>query len=135
MYSTAPPAEATASLPHCKNEVDAVENEEADSGSAVDEKVADPASTLPSTPASPVSPPQSRASILKQLYYNPQTLTILQTPVHLTCQICGKAFHSTSSKTKHMKKHGQQQMCPFCGQRFARCDNLARHVRNVHPAL
>jgi hypothetical protein len=74
---------------------------------------------------------------VSQHFLNIHTNTVRAScsPVHLTCQLCFKAFRSTSSKSKHMKNHGPQQLCSVCGLSFPRKDYLARHIRTLHNLL
>jgi hypothetical protein len=71
---------------------------------------------------------------VSQHFFNLHTNTVRSSssPVHLTCQVCFKTFQSTSTKSKHMKSHNPQEVCGICGLRYARKDNLARHIRIMH---
>ncbi|XP_058453671.1 zinc finger protein 28-like [Malaya genurostris] len=49
------------------------------------------------------------------------------------CTVCDKRFSSPTILTSHMKCHvPKQYQCPECGDKFARGENLKRHIRYRH---
>ncbi|CAG7832027.1 unnamed protein product [Allacma fusca] len=66
---------------------------------------------------------------------NPLALVV---KVSLKCQVCGKTFRNTDSKSKHMEGHKSEEdkpKCPICGVRASRKDNLKRHIKNQHNLM
>ncbi|XP_061429775.1 putative transcription factor Ovo-like 1 isoform X2 [Lethenteron reissneri] len=50
---------------------------------------------------------------------------------HLSCHLCGKAFHLVRMLNRHMKCHSdiKKHVCNFCGKGFNDTFDLKRHVR------
>uniref|UniRef100_A0A1Q3F0N8 C2h2-type zn-finger protein n=1 Tax=Culex tarsalis TaxID=7177 RepID=A0A1Q3F0N8_CULTA len=49
------------------------------------------------------------------------------------CTVCDKRFSSTTILNVHMKCHAPKQYaCSECGEKFARNENLKRHIRHRH---
>ncbi|XP_021703660.1 zinc finger protein 569 [Aedes aegypti] len=49
------------------------------------------------------------------------------------CELCDKRFTSKTILNSHMKCHfPKQHQCPDCGEKFARGENLKRHIRHRH---
>ncbi|XP_055632578.1 zinc finger protein Xfin-like [Toxorhynchites rutilus septentrionalis] len=49
------------------------------------------------------------------------------------CCVCGKSFSSQTILNSHMKCHvPKQYQCNECGEKFARGENLKRHIRHRH---
>lgn len=51
------------------------------------------------------------------------------TPVHLTCQVCGRLFANTAMKTFHLQTHSGRLQCGACNASFIYQSGLRRHQR------
>ncbi|CAL8091793.1 unnamed protein product [Calicophoron daubneyi] len=50
------------------------------------------------------------------------------------CRVCGLAFKTAGTLSRHRKIHGQQKLfeCSICGIKFTRGSNLKRHMGRLH---
>ncbi|CAG7828531.1 unnamed protein product [Allacma fusca] len=67
----------------------------------------------------------------------PNPLAVVE-KVSLNCQVCGKTFKNTDSKSKHMQGHKSEEhgpKCPICGVRASRKDNLKGNIAKQHNLI
>ena len=54
------------------------------------------------------------------------------TPHHLTCEICGKVFETTSAKAHHLKSHAGPFVCTMCHKSYKYMPGLDKNRRQTN---
>ena len=51
----------------------------------------------------------------------------------LQCQVCGKAYQTSTGLSLHMEMHsGKSYVCPICDKKFTQKGTIKLHLRKVH---